>query len=385
MDWLGEGLAELATDRLAGHGRIVFSREERLAALEKLGLPAYARFSRATMLKIAEEIDADFVVFGDFHQEGSSVRVTARVMSINPPWLSAPLEETGALDALAEMQAKVAWRVLCQMQNALERNTACVSTNPSAQQFARNVSRVRADALEYFVRGLESPAEDARLRSLREAARLDPQWDEPLFAIGQTYFARRDCESASGWLTRVPFGSAHLAEATFDVGVCQLLRNDPVKAEATFKLLADRMRWSPDSSASESPGVLSNLGTALLRQARYAEAAVDFERARTIDPGEPDYWFNLGLARYLLGDWEKAAQELREALRLQPETGEARELLLAALDKIGASDEAGELRKDAPPAGGPGTRPRQEVSRMSPTTLAKLAHIRMELMIGVVR
>lgn len=39
MDWLGEGLSELAIERLDGHGLTVFTREERLDALEKLGLP----------------------------------------------------------------------------------------------------------------------------------------------------------------------------------------------------------------------------------------------------------------------------------------------------------------------------------------------------------
>jgi TolB-like protein len=385
MDWLGEGLAELTTDRLMGHGRIVFSREERLAALEKMGLPAYSRFSRATMLMIATEIDADYVVFGEFAQEGTTVRVTVRVLGINPPRLSTAVEETGALDSLAEIQAKVSWRVMCQMQNALDRNAACDVTSYAAQQLAISVKRVRPDALQYFVWGLQSAAEDTRLRDLRDAARLDPEWDEPIFAIGQTYYARRDCESAFTWFTKVPPGSVHLPEANFEVGACHLLGNDPIKAEATFKLLAERMKSGGNSLIGESPGVLSNLGTALLRQGRYAEAAADFSRAKAIDPGEPDYWFNLGLAQYLLGAWEKAAVELRETLRLQPEAAETRELLLVALDKNGNSEEAAELRKDAPPANGTGTRPRQDIAKMSATSLAKFARVRMELMPGVVR
>ena len=34
LDWLGEGLSELTIERLAGHGLALFSREERLDALE---------------------------------------------------------------------------------------------------------------------------------------------------------------------------------------------------------------------------------------------------------------------------------------------------------------------------------------------------------------
>ncbi len=71
-DWLGEGLSELTTDSMVGHGPVVFTRDERLAALEKLGLPTYSRFSRATMIKIAGEIDADYVVFGEFTPDGTA-------------------------------------------------------------------------------------------------------------------------------------------------------------------------------------------------------------------------------------------------------------------------------------------------------------------------
>lgn len=94
MDWMGEALSELAIERMAGHGPIVYSREERLAALEKLGLPVYSPVSRATMLKIAGEVDADYVVFGEFAPDGQTVRVTARVLGVNPPKLSQPMMES---------------------------------------------------------------------------------------------------------------------------------------------------------------------------------------------------------------------------------------------------------------------------------------------------
>src|SRR5579864_4375138 len=94
-DWLGEGLSELTTDSMAGHGPVVFTRDERLAALEKLGLPTYSRFSRATMIKIAGEIDADYVVFGEFTPDGANLHVSARVLRVSPPKLSDPFSESG--------------------------------------------------------------------------------------------------------------------------------------------------------------------------------------------------------------------------------------------------------------------------------------------------
>lgn len=389
-DWLGEGLAELIADQMTGRSATVFSRDERLAALEKLGLPAYTQFSRATMLKIAAEIDADYVVFGQFSPGEKTIQVTVRMLRVNPPRLSAPLTESGAMDTLGEIQARLSWQLLCQMENSLDAKAACDTSSPAAQHFMAGAPHLRPDAFEFLVRGLVASDDESRLRNLREASRLDPSWDDPLFAIGQTYYARRDCEAALGWFARVPGSSPHATQAWFDTGVCQLLRNDPQHAESMFSALIGRA--GSTSQGSVTPGVLSNLGTAMLRQTRYKEAATNFERAEQLDPGEPDYWFNVGLANYLLGDWAKAASSFREAARLQPDSIEARALLLAALDQNGDSEEANALRQDISPADAKtdmmDIRPnvkQQDVTKMNATALARLARVRMGLNTGAVR
>jgi tetratricopeptide (TPR) repeat protein len=251
------------------------------------------------------------------------------------------------------------------------------------QQVAKTVTHVRADSLEYFVRGLLAADDETRLRNLREASRLDPTWDEPLVAIGKTFYEKRDCESAVGWFAKVSPTNAHSADAGFYTGVCQLLRNDPVHAETTFAALLIRAGNGP-----VYPGIISNLGTARLRQTRYKDAAADFDHAQRIDPGEPDYWFNLGLAQYLISDWSESARALREVVRLQPDSDDARALLIAALDHGGATDEANALRQGAasdnaadPPQQNiphdPARPPVHDVTKMSVTSLAKLARVRM--------
>jgi tetratricopeptide (TPR) repeat protein len=384
-DWLGEGLAELTADRFQGRGPMVFSREERLAALEKLGLPVYSRFTRATMLKIAAEIDADYVVFGDFVPDGGNLRLTARVLGVNPPRLSAMIEESGSLESLGEIDSRVSWRVLCQINGALARDASCDTASPAAQQFISAGARIRPDALEYYVRGLQAAADDARLRELREAARLDPTWDKPVYALGKTYYSRQECDSALGWFARVPVGSPHATDAAFAAGVCRLILNDPLGAESAFMALAGRPESSSSGRMDAPPEVMNNLGAAVLRQARYKDALPDFEKAQQIDPGEPDYWFNVGLAEYLLGDWGAAARALREALRLQPEAQDARALLLAALDHNGETEEATALRADTPPQEPKDVRPRQDISRMNATALSRIARVRKELNAGAAR
>jgi tetratricopeptide (TPR) repeat protein len=383
-DWLGEGLAELTADHLQGHGPMVFSREERLAALEKLGLPAYSRFTRATMLKIAAEIDADYVVFGDFAPDGANLRVTARVLAVNPPKLSEVTQDSGPMESVGEIDSRVSWRVLCQIHGALALDSPCNTASPAAKQFLAEGTRIRPDALEHYVRGLLAAKDDVRLAELRQATALDPAWDEPVYAIGKTYYERSECESAMSWLTRVPASSAHSVDAAFAAGVCRLTQNDPLGAGSAFAAISGRT-GSGSAAGMEIPEVENNLGAALLRQARYKEALPDFVKAQQLDPGEPDYWFNVGLAEYLLSDWGAAARALREALRLQPEAQDARSLLLAALDHNGETEEANALRADAPPKDPKDVRPKQDVTRMNATALSRIARIRREMNAGAAR
>ena len=82
LEWLSEGLAELTVDRLEGQSRFVFSREDRLDALERMGLPSSAQFSVATMIEIGRDLGTDDVVFGSYTSDGKSVSVTARVLRV---------------------------------------------------------------------------------------------------------------------------------------------------------------------------------------------------------------------------------------------------------------------------------------------------------------
>src|SRR5713101_6573982 len=352
LDWLGEGLADLTIERLGGEGQFVFPREERLAALDRLGLPASTRYTRATMLKVAEEIDADYVVFGQYELDGQTLTVAARLLRISPASLSPPMVEPGALNDLMEMHGRLAWRVLRFINPAYPLNQ---------RDFAAKFPKLRLDAFEYYVRGLLSLDDEERLRDFREAARLEPAWDAPAFALGHAYYGRHDCEAALPWLTRVPPAHERGAEANFEAGVCHLLRNDPAHAEAAFASLLERVgpaappapnaRAEAAARPRELPEALNNLGVARERLGKRREAAAALERATQLDPEEAKYWFNLGLLRMRVNDAAAAIRPFQEVLRRQPHDAEARALLIAALEKSGRSPEAAAVRQESTSTG----------------------------------
>jgi tetratricopeptide (TPR) repeat protein len=344
LEWLGPGLAELSAERLPGDARVVISHEEWLAAVEKFGLPATGRFTRATMLKLAAETDADFVVFGSFSANNGKLTLTAQVLRRDPPGLSVPMVETGAMDDLMLLHARLAWQVLRYVDPVFAL---------SQPAYVERQARLRLDAFEQFIRGMLDARDDQRLRYFREAARLEPDWGDPAFALGQAYFAQRDWATALIWLSRVPPAHSRGLEASFLAGVCHLFRNDMVRAESA---LSDVL------AHAEFPEVLNNLGVARMRLGKTREAVAHWQRATELDPEETDYWFNLGLGALRSSDAAAVSardfgvRAFREVLRGDPQDAEARALLIAALERGGRMTEAA-AEREASPAALPTTSP----------------------------
>jgi tetratricopeptide (TPR) repeat protein len=316
------------------------------------------------MLRIASDLDADFVVFGKFNSDGKSLAIEVQLLRVNPTSLSAPIRQSGPLESLIESHTALLWKLLAANNKNFPLNLA---------EFTKLQRPLRLDAFEHYVRGLLAADDDARMRELRESARLEPEWPEPAFAIGEAYFSRRDCDSALPWLAHVPAANSRATEATFTIGVCRLILNQPEKAEEVFLSLQDRLKKA-FVSAAELPEILNNLALAQARRGDTSAAASSLLRALDLDPDEDDYPFNLGLM-YLRGnDTTTAAKYFREASDREPENPEDRALLIYALEKAGNRSEAAEERNSALESFGPNALP-----AVKPETFARLQRITTEL------
>jgi len=367
FDWLGEGLEELTIQRLSAVGEHVFSHAGRAAELERYGLPATSKYSRATMLRIAEDLDADFVVFGRYTANGNSLTVEMRMLTSNPTALRPALQEIGPLDSLMELHARLLWRTL----SANVRNYSL-----SLDEFTKRQRPLRLDAFEQYVRGLLSADDEAKLRQLHEAARLEPDWPDPQFALGDAYYARRDYSAALAWFFKVPKQHDRYIEALFFSGVCRLQLNQADRAEEVFNSLLETLRNSPAAGA-DLPEILNNLAIARARQGKVAAAQADLRHAAELDPGEDDYPFNLGLVALENKD-AAAADDFREAAEREPDSAEDRALLILALEKAGKKPEAEQEREEAKEAFGPTGLPAIALDAKN-ETVTKLQRIKTEL------
>src|ERR1700688_2773120 len=338
LDWLSEGLEELTIQGLSSAGEQGYSHSWRLGELERYGIPTTAKLSRATMLHVAEDLDADFVVFGSFNFDGKNLTIDSRLLRVNPAALLPPLHESGPLETVMDLHTRLMWRMLSENDPAYPL---------SLTEFTQMHKAVRLDAFEHYVRGLIANEDETRVRELREAVRLEPN-----YALGEAYFSKRDCASALPSYAKVPKTHDRYLEALFSIGVCRLTMNQPDQAEEAFATLQTLLR-SSSAPGVDFPEVLNNLAIAKARQNKFALAQEDLKRASALDPDEDDYPFNLGLIAIRQGDFNGAAALFREASHREPDIPEDRTLLVAALEKAGKQEEADQERNAALEAFGP--------------------------------
>jgi Tfp pilus assembly protein PilF/TolB-like protein len=374
LDWLSEGLEELTIQRFTGAGVQVYSHAGRLVELERNGLSHSSKLSHATMLHVAEDLDADFVVFGRFTSKGTALTIESRILKVSPARLLPALRETGSLDSLMDMHSGLAWRML----SASDRKYAL-----SLAEFTKRQRRLRLDAFEHYIRGLSANEDDVRLRELREAARLEPDWPEPDFALGEAYFARRDCDGALPWYARVPKTHGRYVEAMFATGVCRLLLSQPDRAEEVFTSLQEALKNNMVSGA-DLPEILNDLAIARARQGKTAAAQTDLRRAADLDPAEDDYPFNLGLLALQANDAAAAADYFREAAEREPDNPEDRALLILSLEKADKKTEADQERETATETFGPNGLPTIHLDPKN-ETLAHINRIKTELDVTALR
>jgi Tfp pilus assembly protein PilF len=327
------------------------------------------------MLRVAQDLDADYVVFGSFTSDGKTLTIDSRVLRADPLALLPSVRETGPLDSLMDMQSKVVWRLLSESNKAYR---------PTLAEFSKSQRPLRLDAFEHYIRGLLANEDEPRLRELREASRLEPSWPDPYFALAETYFTRNDCATALSFLAHVPPAHDRYVEALFSTGVCRLQMNQPERAEEVFTSLQTALSGAAKNesqagpSGGDIPEILNNLAVARARQGKTSAAQADLRRATDFDPDEDDYPFNLGLLAMQTGDFAAAAAAFREASERKPDNPEDRALLVQSLEKAGKKAEADQERESAAEALGPNALQSVHMDA-KPDATFRLARIRTEL------
>jgi tetratricopeptide (TPR) repeat protein len=334
LDWIGESAAETIHESLGSAGLMVLARDDREEVYRRLSVRAGSVLTKATILKIAETLDAGTVVFGDFDVEPdatgqntlkSNLRLHLHVIDLKKMHEGPAIEQSGPLEDLSGMEMKAAWMLLKQIAPAMAGTEA---------DFLKNRPAVRVEAMESYVRGLMAANPEQRIKLFTQSARLDEHFSEPNFQLGRLYFQRREYKTAEQWLPKVSGADSHFLEASFLMGICRYYSGDFEAAIRFFKTVLAEIPLNE---------VYNNLGAALSRKNDPA-AADNFRKALEGDEADPDYWFNLGFALWRKGDYAEAANKFRAVLDRSNNDQDATYFLGRSLRQDGPR--AGEARSE---------------------------------------
>jgi tetratricopeptide (TPR) repeat protein len=304
LEWIAEAFPAVLRQRLNSPTIFVLSREDRLRAYDRAGIPAQVHPSRATIYRIAEQMDVDYVVLGRYNFDGRQFTAQAQLLDMRSPKLLPEVAESGTLPELINLQTALSWDILRSLRPGFA---------TTKEAFVNAAAPIRLDAFENYIRGILAQSTADRVNHLREAVRLNPGFSEAWLELGKTYYSQRQYEQAYSALGQIPAPDADAREANFYRGLSAYYLGEFSKAEAAFSFVAARLPLSQ---------VFNNLGVVTSRLGKRA-AADYFQRAVEEDPSDPDYRFNLAVALYRNGDQAGATRELKECLRLRPFDAEA--------------------------------------------------------------
>lgn len=327
VGWMSESFAETLSMRLSGSDRAVLSRIERDAACREAGIPPGTPMTWASAIKVAESLGADWVVTGTFAVNGRVLTSHAYLLDVSRLKISGPFEVNGQLADLAEIQTRLAWRIL-----AMDDKDFTVG---SEEDFRRQFPALRLDAHENYVRGVLATEPETRVRFLTEADRRDPSDHRAALELGRFYYEIKDYENSEKWLDKLAPTDADSFEARFMKGVNEFFLGRDAAAEKAFTDLAREVPLTE---------VWNNLGFLQAGHGLWEEAIVNFDRAYQADSSDPVYSFNLGVCMWNEGKPAVAVRYFREALQAAPDDAEIHRLLGDALAKAG--DLEGKKKED---------------------------------------
>jgi tetratricopeptide (TPR) repeat protein len=306
LSWIGDSFPDTLNQRLNSAGFLTITRDDRLYALDHLGLPASFKPSRATTIRMAETLDADYVVVGSYTVRDGRITAQEQTLSVNQLRMSQPIEESSALDHLFDLENTLAWKVAKQIDPHFK---------VAEQTFLAASSGVKLTAFENYIRGTGATSQQEREKRLQLAVQMTPNYSAALLALGKTQFATRKYDQAATNLAKIAPTDRLALEANFYLGLSRFNDAKYAAAETAFGFVASRLPL---------PEVVNNQAVAASRQGKDAVAL--FQKASLADPNDADYHYNLAVAFLNRGDATNSLREVETALKLRATDTEATEL-----------------------------------------------------------
>src|SRR3990172_9400173 len=223
--WLTECLPELLEERLKYPSLNVLGRDERMIAFDRIGIAYSPNLSKATLIKIGQELDAQISILGEFSSDGKRLEVSLSLLNLQKNSLSLPMKEAGALEEIQFLSGRLAWKLLTQLDNSFPL---------SLETYLAQFPALPNIALENYVRGLIESSQSRQIRLYRQAEREYPNYTKPIFQLGKIYHQQKDYSTSNLWLQKLVKLNDSYLEAHFLEGLNYLYLKNYDRAAEEF-------------------------------------------------------------------------------------------------------------------------------------------------------
>ncbi len=323
LNWVGESTAETVRVELGAAGEIVLARDSRTEGLRRLGLRPDAEFTKATLIKLGQTLDVDYLCYGAFdvvlppsdsQLKASSLQISAKFLDLRKLHDGPQLAEAGKLTELSRLNEHIAWQALKYIKP---------SSNVTADQFLTPHKLVRLDAEESYMRGLLASRGDQQEKWFAQALLVEPHYAGPAFELGQLNLEKKAYRQAVEWFGRIPVQDPRYDTSRFKMGLAAYRAGDYINASTYFR---DVSKSAPLNE------VFNNLGATEI-QLGQAAAVDDCRKAVDGDANDPVYRFNLGLALLRNGVFDEAQKSFQLVVNQDPNDREAKSMLDRAMGR----------------------------------------------------
>ncbi|MGH9506470.1 MAG: hypothetical protein ACRD13_06055, partial [Terriglobales bacterium] len=268
LDWIGESFVQAFSDTFRGAGLPVLGPSATDAAFNQEGVPHRSTLSQATLIQVAGQAHAGWLILGSFATSGGQFQATASVINLSRQHLTRVSAGPAPLAKLQTVQGQLAWRVLSILLPG--------TTITQAQVLTRR-QQVPLAAYERFIRALLATEPAVEHKFLADAVHLDPEYSQAIFRLGLWYWRNDDYRTALLWLPQVDAQDPDYPRAQFLAG------------QSAYRLGQDRRAtelYSRLATLWPRPQVLNNWALAAARL-RQRDALTLLSRARRMAPAAP--------------------------------------------------------------------------------------------------
>ena len=174
--------------------------------------------------------------------------------------------------------------------------------------------------------------QDAAVELAQKAIALAPQWDEPYYLAGVSFYFIRRYAQAEQNLARAAELNPNSARTLFLEAVTLVSQDKHAEAEQCFR---KAIALEPNNARFRC-----HLGIFLMRQNKYAEAEASYRKAIELKPAYGLSHFELGMLLVHSERWKEAAEELSQAVTHDPTLGPAYYQLGRVYSRLGEAEKS---------------------------------------------